>query len=94
MQTTAPAPTKAEQAINAALVAGFEITRHLPNPRAGTYHHELTHPDGRGLTIATSLGSGGRFIRAQGGAWRLWASTRMSVRSLPALQRLLDNGPA
>lgn len=81
--------TKAEEAIKAALDAGFEVTRHLPDPNNSAYYHELEHADGRRLTISTSLGAGGRFLSADGRNRSRWTTTRLAARSLPALKRLL-----
>ena len=61
--TTAPRQTPAERALNAALGVGFEITWHGATSN-GAYRLELSHPDGRALSIYTELG-GTRFI----GAW-------------------------
>lgn len=82
----APKPTTGEQALNAALRAGFTITRH-----AGTafgHFHDLRHTDGRSLTIYTITGTG-RFQSAQGHNRHRWNTPRLSAHSVPALRRML-----
>lgn len=80
--------TTGDQAVDAALAAGFEITRHAPQPKAGTYFHELVHADGRMLVIDTALDTG-RFVNAQGYSRACWNTSRLNARSLTALARLL-----
>lgn len=84
--TTAPQSTTGEQAVNAALVAGFEIARHAATVHG--YWHDMTHPDGRRVSVYTALGSG-RLVSAQGYNRNLWNTTRLAARSVPALERML-----
>jgi hypothetical protein len=86
-RSAAPAPTTGQLALNVALRAGFRIVGH--GPSRGEYWHKLTHPDGRVLHVFTELGAG-RLLRAQGYNRNRWNTTRLAVRSLPALTRLLD----
>lgn len=88
--TTTPKPTTGERAVNLAVAAGFEITEQGADRPRNTYLRILDHADGRRLTIDTQPDDT-RFVRARGyhcgGFW--WNTTRLTVRSVPALARLL-----
>jgi hypothetical protein len=80
--------TTGEQAVSAALAAGFQITFYALNDHSRIYYHELSHTDGRGLVINTRL-DGGAFVGALGTNRRSWATWRLSVDTLPDLRLLI-----
>jgi hypothetical protein len=91
MTTSTPRMTTGEQALNAALRAGFEVTRHGRDNYRGTYFHTLDHADGRSLHVY-AVPTTGRFISAQG--YGPWFTRVRAARSLPALGRLLEAAQA
>lgn len=86
--TTAARATTADAALNLAMAAGFEVAQHGADQRRGMYVHTLTHQDGRSLLMYRTLNDG-RFCTAQGYDRQKWNTTKLSARSIPALQRLL-----
>ena len=86
--TTAKATSTSDAALNMAMAAGFEVTRHGADHQRGMYVHVMAHQDGRSLVMYRTL-TDGRFSSVQGYDRPKWNTTRLSVRSIPALQRLL-----
>lgn len=89
MTATTTATSTGDAALNVAMTAGFEVTRHGADHQRGMYVHVMTHPDGRTLSLYRALGNG-RFCNAQGYDRPKWNTTTLSARSIPALQRLLS----
>lgn len=89
MTTTMPKPTTGDRALDAAIRAGFRIVQHRPIHPRSYYLHGLAHIDGRALEIRTELGTG-RLISAQGRNRTFWPTTRLAARTVPAVERLVN----
>ena len=86
--TTGHKVSTGDTALNIAMAAGFEVEQHFADQRRGVYVHVMVHADGRSLHLHRTLGDG-RFTVAQGYGREKWNTATLSVRSIPALQRLL-----